>query len=341
MFDLNVYLIFLILSQFLIIFYFEKISNYFNFFDIPDKERKKHTKKTSLLGGSIIFFTLVFCFVLFLTKDKFIINDQIFFKNNTSYIYFSIACLLIYIVGLIDDKYNLNYFVKIIVTTLIVSIFIFFEKDTYINIVYLSFYEYPIDTSKIALFFTTLCFLLFINSLNMFDGIDGQVGLYSLFLLNLILFFTGNNYLIIFLIFGVITFLFLNFKKKCFLGDNGTLLLGFIFSFLMIKLYNQNFIYHADKIFLIMIIPGLDMLRLFTERLSNKKNPFKGDSNHIHHLLIAKFGYYKALIYVQIIIVAPVIASFYYNLLLINFISILVYFLTITVLKSSKNRFSV
>ena len=200
-----------------------------------------------------------------------------------------------------------------------------------------SFYEQAIDTSKIALFFTTLCFLLFINSLNMFDGVDGQVGLYSLFLFNLILLLVGNNHLLIFLIIGVITFLFLNFKKKCFLGDNGTLLLGFIFSFLMIKLYNQNIIYHADKIFLIMIIPGLDMLRLFTERLSNKKNPFKGDTNHLHHLLIANIGYYKAIIFVQFIIVLPVMASFYYNLLLINLISILVYFLTIIVLKSSKN----
>ncbi len=341
MFELNAYLIFLIISQLLIIFFFERISNYINFFDIPDKERKKHISKTSLLGGSIIFFTLIIFFILFLTQETFIINNQIFFKNKISYIYFSIACFSIYMVGLIDDKYNLNYLVKIILTTLIISLFIFFEKDTYISMVYLSFYEYAIDTSNIELFFTTLCFLLFINSLNMFDGIDGQVGLYSLFLLNLILFLIGNNYLLFFLIIGVITFLFLNFKKKCFLGDNGTLLLGFIFSFLIIKLYNQNIIYHADKIFLIMIIPGLDMLRLFTERLSNKKNPFKGDTNHIHHLLIIKFGYLKALIYVQIIIIVPVIASFYFNLLLINFISILVYFLTITVLKSSKNRISI
>lgn len=338
MIDLDIYLIVLLISQFFIIFYFKKISNYFNFFDVPDKVRKKHTNKTSLLGGSIIFFILVFCFILFLIQDKFILDNQIFFKNSNNYVYFSIACFLIYTVGVIDDKYNLNYFVKIIFTTLIICIFLFFEKETYINTIYLSFYEDVIDVSNVTLFFTTFCFLLFINSLNMFDGIDGQVGLYSLFLLNIILLLIGINDLIFFLLIGIITFLYLNFKKMCFLGDNGTLLLGFIFSFFIIKLYNQNIIFHADKIFLIMVIPGLDMLRLFTERLSNKKNPFKGDSNHIHHLLQARFGYYKSLIYVQILIVIPVIASFYYNLLLINFISILIYFLTITVLKSSKNK---
>ena len=338
---LNLYLIVLIITQFFIILYFRKISNFINFFDTPDHDRKKHKNKTSLLGGSIIFFSLVYIFVLFLSQEKFMLVSEFFFKNNISYIFFSIACLLIYIIGLIDDKYNLNYYVKIILTTLIVSLFIFFEKNTYINLIYLSFYEYPIDISNISLLFTTLCFLLFINSLNMFDGIDGQVGLYSLFLLNLILFLIGEDYFILFLIIGILTFLFLNLKKKCFLGDNGSLLLGFIFSYLIIKLYNQSIIHHADKIFLIMIIPGLDMLRLFAERLSNKKNPFKGDSNHIHHLLSHNFGYYRAIIYVQFLIIAPVILSFYYNLLLIIFLSILVYFLTIVVLKSSKNSISI
>lgn len=335
---LNLCFIFLLVSQLFIIFYFEKISNYFNFFDIPDHDRKKHSNKTSLLGGSIIFFSLIFFFIMFLTQETFILKNQIFFKDSASYVYFFIACSSFYIIGLIDDKYNLNYFIKIILTALIILLFIFFEKDTYLHKIYLSFYEGAIDISKISLFFTILCFLLFINSLNMFDGIDGQVGLYSFFFLNLVLFFTGFNYLIIFLISGVVTFLFLNFKRKCFLGDNGTLLIGFIFSFLIIKLYNQSFIYHADKIFLIMIIPGLDMLRLFIERLCKKKNPFKGDNNHIHHLFLSQFGYYKAIIYVQFLIVLPVIMSFYYNLLLINFITILVYFLSIIVIKSSKNR---
>ena len=341
MIDFSAYFIILLISQLLIILNFKKLSNYFNFFDIPDKVRKKHSNKTSLLGGSIIFFALLFCIILFFIQDTFIVNNQIFFKDKSSYIYFSISCFLMYVIGLVDDKYNLNYFVKIIFSGLIVIVFILFEKDIHIKIINLSFYVDTVDISKISLLFTTFCFLLFINALNMFDGIDGQVGLYSLFLLNFILLLSGINHLIIFLMIGVCTFLYLNFKKRCFLGDSGTLLLGFILSFLMIKLYNQNIIYHADKIFLIMIIPGLDMLRLFTERLSNKKNPFKGDNNHIHHLLQAKIGYYKALIYIQMLIVIPVIGSFYYNLLLINFLSILIYFLTITGLKKSKNRLSI
>ena len=59
---------------------------------------------------------------------------------------------------------------------------------------------------------------------------------------------------------------------KCFLGDSGSILLGFIFSYLIIRLYNQNVIYFADNIFLLMLIPGLDMFRLFAERLIFKKS---------------------------------------------------------------------
>ena len=38
-----------------------------------------------------------------------------------------------------------------------------------------------------------------------------------------------------------------------------------------------------------MAVPGLDMFRLFLERILNKKNPFKADSNHLHHLILYKF----------------------------------------------------
>ena len=83
-----------------------------------------------------------------------------------------------------------------------------------------------------------------------------------------------------------------------------------------------------------MIIPGLDMLRLFAERLIKKKNPFKGDNNHIHHLFQFKFSKFKSILYSQLLIIIPVISSFYFNLLMIIFLTIIIYFLIITILKS-------
>ncbi len=52
----------------------------------------------------------------------------------------------------------------------------------------------------------------------------------------------------------------------------------------------------VDEIFLLLMIPGLDMLRLFIERLLQKKNPLKPDRNHFHHLLLNRFQRYNVLI---------------------------------------------
>jgi UDP-N-acetylmuramyl pentapeptide phosphotransferase/UDP-N-acetylglucosamine-1-phosphate transferase len=87
-------------------------------------------------------------------------------------------------------------------------------------------------------------------------------------------------------------FLTLNYKKKIFLGDNGTYLLSLIFGLYFIKLYNDRIILNADEIFIVMLVPGLDLFRLFFERIFKGKNPFFPDRNHIHHLL-KKMSYLK------------------------------------------------
>lgn len=45
-----------------------------------------------------------------------------------------------------------------------------------------------------------------------------------------------------------------------------------------------------------MIVPGFDMFRLFVQRLIKKRNPFKGDLNHLHHIIKKKFGYFVAIL---------------------------------------------
>ena len=82
----------------------------------------------------------------------------------------------------------------------------------------------------------------------------------------------------------------LNFKNKLFLGDNGAFLLSGIIGFIFVNKYNNDpLFFSSDEIFLILMVPGIDMLRLFTVRIINKKNPFKGDLNHMHHLLKKKY----------------------------------------------------
>lgn len=88
------------------------------------------------------------------------------------------------------------------------------------------------------------------------------------------------------------------------------------------------------------MIPGLDMLRLFIKRILNKRNPFKADQNHLHHLLYFRFKPSLALIAYCTISFSPIIISYFVNkefLALIILISTISYFLIIKRLETFRN----
>ena len=168
----------------------------------------------------------------------------------------------------------------------------------------------------------------------MFDGINLQSVSYSIFIL--IIFYVKSNFNLfyIFLTFPLLIFFYLNYKNKCFLGDNGTLLLSFVFSFLFVDFHNNKKLLFADEIFLIMLIPGLDMLRLFIVRVIKGLNPFYPDRNHIHHLLAKKFGNNLSVIFLFSLIFLPNILNQFYGVTFFLIIfSIFFYFYLIIVCK--------
>ena len=173
----------------------------------------------------------------------------------------------------------------------------------------------------------------------MFDGVNLQSGLYSILIFFCIIFFYSNSLLIKILIISLICFSYLNFKNKTFLGDSGSLLISFIIGYLFIKLYNFNFINYADEITLYMLIPGLDLIRLFIGRIKNKKNTLTSDRNHLHHILIDKFSFEKTLLIIFLLIALPKILNYLnFNNLAAIFVTIFVYFiLLLTISKKAKN----
>jgi len=185
-----------------------------------------------------------------------------------------------------------------------------------------SFVDKSISLGSYSTFFTILCMALFINSFNMFDGINLQSGSYSLIFF---VFFILNNYNFIFcilLLLPHILFLIKNYNSKSFLGDNGCYILSFIISIFIIDFYNNNKIY-SDQIFLLMMMPGADMLRLFIIRIYNKKNPFSGDRKHLHHILLNHFSEKK------VFRILFIINLFIFILVYYNFNSILIFSLSI------------
>ena len=275
----------------------------FKLYDHPNNERKLHKKSTPLTGGLIIILNLIFyCFFL----ESFNFDINIFLKKFNYYIFLT-TCIVLYLFGVLDDKFSISPNTKFILLIIIILPIIILDSNISLSIIRLSFLGQDYYIGNFTIVWTVLCFLLLFNAINMFDGINLQVGFYILFVF---IFFISNDFnkaFFISLSAGVISFLILNFRSNSFLGDGGAYLISFLLGYFFIKMYNLKIILHADQVVLFMLIPGLDLMRLFIIRILNKKHPFSADRNHLHHLLLKKFSFYKVILIIQSLIFLPVI----------------------------------
>ena len=316
--------IFLILSfisfNSLLILNFSKIKIFHTNIDKPDNLRKKHKSPTPLAGGLIIILNLLvyFCLINF---SNFEIFEEFFFQSEEAFNIFFLFALIIFFVGFFDDKFNLSANLKFISLTILIVILLFLDENLQISNLKFSVFARNFYLDNYSVFFTVFCFLVYLNAFNMFDGINLQSSIYSLIIFFYISIFFENSTFLSILIISLIFFCYLNYKNKSFLGDSGSLLLGFIISYIFIKLYNLKKIEFADDIVIFMIIPGIDLLRLFIIRLVDKRNPLSSDRLHLHHLLINKFNLKQSIFIIIFLIIFPVFLNY---LNINNFINILV-----------------
>ena len=293
----------------LIIFY--KINNivkFLNIYDLPNQKRKIHKEKIPKIGGVIILFNILIIYFL----EIFSFELDYSAKINLNILLF--GSLLIFLVGLIDDLKDLNPNLKLFLFSVIIISFLFFEKNLILSELRFSFFEKNIDLGIFSLLFTAFCILLFINAINMFDGINLQVISYSSFLFLLNCFYLENLYLFAIFFPSIIILILLNYQNKLFLGDNGSLLIGFLISCFFIFNYNNDKIENSDTIFIFMMLPGLELLRLAITRILKKRNPFSADDMHIHHLLLKKFKYNSVIMINFMSILIPIFLIFFTTL---------------------------
>ncbi len=299
--------------SFIFVIFHKKLSMFVNLYDFPDNSRKFHTKKVALTGGILIFFNLILIKIyLFINIEN--IQYLSVFENNFDFFIFSLGTTLIFLLGFFDDKYQIDPNLKFIIMSVISFGIIIFSKSLLIDKIEITFLNNIYALSFItSLLWTVVCFLLFLNALNMFDGINYQVAFYSIFIS---LFFILNNYFInlfIPLLISLIFFVYLNHKNKAFLGDSGSYLLAFLFSYFFVKFYNQTNVIATDQIVLFMLIPGLDLMRLFISRIYKKKSPFFPDRNHLHHLLLSNFTLFQVNLIILLLISVPSTLSYLYG----------------------------
>tara|TARA_B100001057_G_C22755638_1_gene913644 strand:+ start:17 stop:1027 length:1011 start_codon:yes stop_codon:yes gene_type:complete len=334
-----IYSVILITLNIFILFSFQYLSKTFKLEDKGDGIRKFQKNPVSLLGGSLILFNILLIIFLDYSFKKHIIFAN-YFETNRELFAFVFGIISFYCIGLFDDKYRLSANYKLFISAFFIFIFILIDDNLGINFLRFSFFEHVIELKSFSIFFTLLCFLLFINALNMFDGINGQVGFYCILIFSII--FSKNiipEFCLI-LIISLFFFLILNLKGKVFLGESGVLILAFIISYIFVKSNSiEKNIFFADEIFMIMALPGIDMFRLFIIRIYNGKNPFSSDMNHIHHLILKYFSRTKTFLIIFSYVFATTLLYFVIDYKLIYIIVyILVYLLIVfSLMKKLKN----
>lgn len=266
-----------------------RIANRLSLFDQPN-ERKTHTNKTPLLGGIAIFAGTIFSFTIWAT---------LYFESQ--HLFIIAALIIIFFFGLRDDIAPLAPIKKLsgqVIASLIVILYCDIRLQDLHGI-------FGIHTlSWVTSVLCTLFVMLFIiNAYNLIDGIDGLssgLGIISSCVFG-ILFFIYSDFLMSMLAFslcGALSgFIPYNFHKaKIFMGDTGTMTMGFILAFLSIHfmeltkttIVNSWFSYLSAPVLVLalLIIPVVDMIRVFTIRIIKFRSPFSADRNHIHHRLL-------------------------------------------------------
>ncbi|MEZ4901050.1 MAG: MraY family glycosyltransferase [Spirosomataceae bacterium] len=255
--------------------------------------RSAHQHETPEFGGIAIYASLLIAHFLWPHT-----NEQ------TDAYLTSLAVVgltILFFLGLKDDILVLDPNKKLLLQVLAVSTLILLgglKVDNFFGI--FGWYEIP-DIFSIP--FTVFIFIAIINAINLIDGVDGLAGgiafiaglsFGSWFLLN-------HHFSMACMAFSMsgalLGFLRFNFSKtsKIFMGDTGSLIIGFLLAFFAVKFirlnvphqHDANLFFNAPILAVILlIVPIFDTLRVFLVRILNRRSPFKADKNHMHHVLL-------------------------------------------------------
>lgn len=305
--------------------------------DFPNS-RKIHTAPTPLSGGFAFLIFITFLFFYYLLN----------FEDLTTISVFLYSCILgLYLIGLLDDLYHLNAIKRIFFTSCIYLFFfsndIFTDGDNFllINNLVLIFKNLEVSLNFIqSIIFTIFCLLCLQNAINMIDGLNGLSSLILIIINSFVLFLSKDSIFIeinkILIIFLVIYFLF-NLNGKLFFGESGIYIVSFLTSLLIIFGYKKGYFY-IEQIILLLLIPGIDMIRVTIYRIINKISISKPDKNHLHHKLIKNFDSNTSLIIVVLLILPTNLISIFLSefIFLLILINIFAYFFAINY---SKNKY--
>lgn len=250
----------------------------FGLLDVPNN-RSSHTKTTPR-GAGIGFFLAIA-----------LISPFFHLELILEYFYAYIAIFMVFIIGVLDDHKDTSPRTKFLVIIIAV---LFLALDDIIIYDIGSFFGVDIHLGWFAIPFTIFAVTGFTNALNLIDGLDGlsaSVSIVIFISLSIIGYLYNDSFILTTsatFIIALLAFLVFNWHPaSIFMGDSGSLTLGFVIAMLSIK--SLAYI-PALSILFIAAIPIFDTLIVMIRRKRNGKSIFYADTCHIHHLLLGFWG---------------------------------------------------
>ena len=278
----------------------QKVFVFYKKFD-DFNHRSSHKTLATRTGGIGIFATLLLISLFYYFQNIDLFDYSLFIPLG-----------IMFIVGVYDDFYRADFKLKFLLQIIVAKILIDqgLVIDNYHGL--FGLYEIPWLLAQLT---TVFVFLVIINAINFIDGIDGLAITEVIKTIALIEFFSVDFTPLApmgFIVFGsILPLYYFNFKKKkkVFLGDGGSLLLGTLIAVYIFYVLGDTYTLKTDwtinkTLFavLVLLYPLVDLLRVFLLRIKEGKSPFQPDQNHIHHFLIKKkYSQINSLMIIEII----------------------------------------
>lgn len=279
------------------------ISHKKRLYDVPDA-RKVHTMPVPRLGG-LSFFPVILMSMFLVIGFRLYFWDMdtssLSFNMLYEYLFLFVGMTLLYLVGVCDDLVGVGYRYKFAVQ--IAAAFLLVLSGNWFDSLGGLFGIYSVP-AWMGMPFTVFIVVYITNAINLIDGIDGLASdlcCIALSVLSVIFFLRGQY---VYALLAICTLGILmpfwcynvfgnaNRGHKLFMGDAGSLTLGYVISFLIIHMSVTNEVSptlsnpYMVIAFSTVLVPLLDVIRVVLHRLREHKNPFLPDKNHFHHKLL-------------------------------------------------------
>lgn len=256
--------------------------------DVPNA-RKVHTRIMPRLGGLGIFLAFILTTLALLP----FIPEGVLTSRDTNFIAaFLIGGAMIVVIGALDDRFDLNAKLKFLVQIGIACIVVF-GFDIRVDFVDIPFMDaYSSLETWISVPLTIFWIVGVTNAINLIDGLDGLaagvsgIAIGTIFVMSMLMGNVPVALLCLVLLGSIIGFLFFNFHPaKIFMGDTGSLFLGFCLAMLSLLGYKQIAVVSFITPLIIIGVPLSDTFFAIVRRKLQKKPIFSPDKGHLHHCL--------------------------------------------------------